>query len=173
MKTSNKEVIKYKGKFASFCEKNTWEYIKRKNNQKIVTIIPIDFTNNEIIFIKQWREAIGKYVIEFPAGLIDKNETPIKAAKRELMEETGYEGDVLFASPLLSKSAGITNECGYIIKIIVTSKGDQNLQDQEQIEVLKCPIVGRFNWLKHLEKEPNTIIDGQVYLYLLNLNGEL
>jgi ADP-ribose pyrophosphatase len=171
--TKTKEIVKYQGKFASFCEKNTWEYIKRKNNQKIVTIIPIDCINNEIIFIKQWREAVGKYVVEFPAGLIDKNEVPIQAAKRELMEETGYEGEVIFASPLLSKSAGITNECGYIIKINVTFKGDQNLQDNEKIEVLKCPIIGRFRWLKHLEKEENTIIDGQVYLYLLNFAGEL
>lgn len=162
-----------KGKFTEYWSTRGWEHIRRKNNQKVVTIIPVDFINNEIILIKQYRAAVDKYVIEFPAGLIDKGETPIKAANRELKEETGYSGDIIFASPLVSKSAGITNECAYIVKIAIKEKGKQDLKDDEDIEVLKCPIVGRLRWLKHLEKYENTIIDGQVYLYLLNFAGEL
>lgn len=45
---------------------------------------------HEIILVKQYRPAVEKYVIELPAGTIEKNESPAAAAERELLEETGY-----------------------------------------------------------------------------------
>jgi len=54
-----------------------------------VAIIPIK--NNKILLVKQFRHIFG-YIWEIPAGKIEKNESPLKAAKRELLEETGYKG---------------------------------------------------------------------------------
>jgi ADP-ribose pyrophosphatase len=54
-----------------------------------VAIIPIK--NNKILLVKQFRYPFG-YIWEIPAGKIEKNENPLKAAKRELLEETGYKG---------------------------------------------------------------------------------
>jgi ADP-ribose pyrophosphatase len=48
----------------------------------------------KILLQKQWRPPINQTVIEFPAGLIDPNETPEACAVRELKEETGYVGEV-------------------------------------------------------------------------------
>lgn len=45
---------------------------------------------DEIVCIKQYRPAIGKYIIELPAGGIDNIETPLQAGIRELYEETGF-----------------------------------------------------------------------------------
>ena len=70
------------------------------NNKKIkkelvehspsVGIIPI--INDQILLITQYRHAIGKTLLEIPAGKIEKNEEIEVAAKRELYEETGYVG---------------------------------------------------------------------------------
>jgi len=46
---------------------------------------------NEVIIERQYRRGLDVFNYELPAGWIDKNETALKAAKRELLEETGYE----------------------------------------------------------------------------------
>ena len=52
-----------------------------------VAVLAID--DDEVIVVNEFRYPVG-YVLEIPAGNVDKNETPLKCAKRELLEETGY-----------------------------------------------------------------------------------
>jgi ADP-ribose pyrophosphatase len=58
-----------------------------------VTVIPVitdSSGEDSFILVKQFRHGINKILAEFPAGLKDESETPYDAAKRELLEETGY-----------------------------------------------------------------------------------
>jgi len=57
-----------------------------------VVILAVDRSQGEprVLLERQYRHAAGRYLLELPAGRIDEGERELKAAKRELLEETGY-----------------------------------------------------------------------------------
>ena len=61
-----------------------------------VVILPFVDEEN-LILIKQWRYPTGQEIIELPAGKLEYSEDPFECAKRELLEETGYEANSLFS----------------------------------------------------------------------------
>jgi ADP-ribose pyrophosphatase len=52
-------------------------------------VIPVD-GRGRVLLVRQYRHPAGRYLWELPAGKVDAGETPLAAAKRELIEETGY-----------------------------------------------------------------------------------
>ncbi len=76
-----------------------------------VVIIATDESGEKLLIDKEFRMAVGDWVYNFPAGLIDEGEEPVESAKRELWEETGlelYEIDD-FIGPSYS-AVGFSNE---------------------------------------------------------------
>ncbi|MEZ0393584.1 MAG: NUDIX hydrolase [Desulfurococcaceae archaeon] len=53
-------------------------------------ILPL-LDDRRALFLSQYRAPINDYIFEVPAGVVNPGETPLEAAKRELVEETGYE----------------------------------------------------------------------------------
>ncbi len=128
-----------------FLDKNQnehkWECVSRNNCEGAVAIIATLQPSNQIIIIRQFRPALDQYIIECPAGLIDKGETPETTAERELLEETGYYGEVISIFPKIYSSPGLTDEGVYIafMNIDENAKENQNIQQNleatEDIEV--------------------------------------
>jgi 8-oxo-dGTP pyrophosphatase MutT (NUDIX family) len=84
------------GKFLRLVVENGWEWVERRNTQGAVVIAAIT-EHNEIVLIEQYRIPLAARVIELPAGLAgdepgSRHEALIEAARRELLEETGYFG---------------------------------------------------------------------------------
>ena len=98
----------------SLVTRNGWSYVQRRGTTGVVTVVPRT-DDDEIVFVEQFRPPVQANVIEFPAGLAgdiegQESETLETAARRELLEETGYEAGTmreLFSGP---SSAGLTDE---------------------------------------------------------------
>ena len=74
---------------SNMVETRDWESVERVNCSGIVGMVPLT-DDGDVILIKQFRPPVNGYVIELPAGLCDIGETLEDAARRELIEETGY-----------------------------------------------------------------------------------
>src|SRR5262249_52439963 len=64
--------------------------IVRHSGSVVVLAVDESFPSPRVLLEKQYRHAAGKFLYELPAGRIDEGERELEAAKRELLEETGY-----------------------------------------------------------------------------------
>lgn len=93
-------------------------------------------TQQEIILVRQYRPAVEKYTLELPSGLVEKGESPIDTARRELLEETGYYAENLELLGCLSPDTGrLSNRiwCYYATEVI-----QQSHVYEQGIEVVVC-----------------------------------
>ncbi|HEX3349720.1 MAG TPA: NUDIX hydrolase [Acetobacteraceae bacterium] len=66
--------------------------------------------DDEVVLVRQYRHAVGATLLELPGGMVDPGETPIDAARRELMEEAGYAAETLVpVAALFTNPATHTN----------------------------------------------------------------
>ena len=83
----------------------TWRDIVHHSGSVVVLAVDDSGKEPRVLLEHQYRHAAQQYLWELPAGRIDKGEKPMPAAKRELMEETGYRAKrwrrilYFFASP--------------------------------------------------------------------------
>ncbi len=127
------------------------QYMLKPNEGKEIPFYIIEFTDwvnvvaitthMRIIMIKQYRPGIDEVCIEIPGGIIDEGEDPETAAKRELMEETGYSCDRIRLMKKVSGNPAIQNNFVYLF-LAEGAKDytEQNLDDDERIEVFDKPI---------------------------------
>jgi ADP-ribose pyrophosphatase len=67
-------------------------------------------TDHRILAVRQYRPAVERFTIEFPAGLVDAGENPLETAHRELLEETAHEAEsVELLGEMLTDTGRLTN----------------------------------------------------------------
>ena len=129
-------------------------------HQQGVCIIPV--IGDEIIFVKQYRSGAEKVLLELPAGIVDKNESPLDAAIRELKEETKYSSAKITYLGGYYSSPGFTNELVHLYLAEELFASSLDCDDDEFIELSKYNI----KQIKRLLTS-NTITDMKTALGLL------
>lgn len=154
-----------------------WDFTRRPNSDACVGILAIT-PENELILVEQFRVPIQRRVIEIPAGLVGDEaehagEPLATTARRELLEETGYEaGSIteLIASPT---SAGMTSEITHFFhaKDLVRAHGGGGVAG-EDITVHHVPLSELRPWLASQEAAGKAI-DFKIHaaLWLAGVTG--
>ena len=149
-----------------------WEGLHRKNNVEAVIIIAKMEPSERYIIIRQFRPPTNSYLLEFPAGLVDKGETRDQTAIRELSEETGYVGEVKMISPRLYPSPGILSETVSIVHMKVEENLPENKkpvarnEPGEFITVFKKSLAEISDFLSQ-ELSQGVKFDAKLYSYFL------
>ena len=125
-----------------------------------------------VVMVKQYRHGIQEISIEPPGGVVDKDEEPLTAIKREVMEETGYEFESYeFLGRVCANPSTGDNYLHMFLATGGEKTGEQKLDETEDVEVVLYTI----DELKRLLKE-NKIVQSlhvSCIFYALNHLGEM
>jgi len=169
-----KRVILKEGNFMRLVKKGEWEFVERNNCSGIVIIVAMT-DQEKVIFVEQYRPPVDKKVIEFPAGLVNdhghpKIESFVTAAKRELLEEAGYQAQrivKLLEGPVSSGSSGdiVTMVLATGLKKVASGGG---VDEFESIIVHEVDLKDVDSWLKKMESQ-GYLVEPKIYtgLYFL------
>jgi ADP-ribose pyrophosphatase len=121
--------------------KNTRDVIRHNGS---VVMLAVDESQNpsdpDIVLERQYRHAAGQYLYELPAGTRNPNEAPLAAAKRELIEETGYRAKKWTMLVKYFASPGFLGEWMQIYLAQDIRPGPSALEADEHLEVLRMPL---------------------------------
>ena len=140
----------------------TWEALERVGISGIVVMVAITPSGN-VLLEKQFRPPFGRDVIELPAGLVDHNESLEEAAKRELIEETGWAAkklEFLAEGPI---STGASTEALRVYHCSdLEHVGKNGGDDNEIIEVIEVPLDSVQEYLRNAQQE-GMLVDLKVF----------
>jgi len=88
-----------------------------------------------ILAVRQYRPALERYTVELPSGLVDANEDPAESARRELLEETGWQADAVEPlGPMFPDNGRLSNRIwSFLARGVRRAKGSE---PESGIEVL-------------------------------------
>jgi ADP-ribose pyrophosphatase len=105
-----------------------------------INVIPLT-PEGDVILVRQYRHGIQGFSLEIPGGIIEAEDSPEKAAVRELHEETGYRAkEMVLLGSVHANPAILNNICYTYLAKDVYPAGKQELDDKEDIEIVIKPL---------------------------------
>ena len=175
MNDTSRDRIIAEARHLQLVDRGGWEFVQRRVGRGVALIVPVTDAG-ELVLIEQYRPALERTVIEFPAGLVgddvaDSNERTVDAAQRELREETGFrasEWQEVGAGP---SSPGLSDE---VITVFVArgleQVGPGGGDGSETIEVRIVAMSEIRPWLEQRQRE-GLAVDLKVLMVLALVSG--
>ena len=121
--------------------RNTRDVVRHNGS---VVILAVDQSRNpddpDIILERQYRHAAGQFLLELPAGRVEPGESTLAAAKREMIEETGYRAKRWTLLTKYFASPGFLGEWMQIYLARDIREGAAAPEPDENIEVFRLPL---------------------------------
>src|SRR5512133_837854 len=103
-----------------------------------VAIVAID-RDGMLTLVRQRREAVRKQLLELPAGTLEKGESPLDCARRELVEETGLTGGSWRQRAIFYTTPGFCRELMHLFVAEELDPGTSRPEEDEELEVVRWP----------------------------------
>lgn len=114
--------------------------------------------DKSVLLVRQYRHAAGQYLWELPAGRIDKGESALKSAKRELLEETGVAAKKWKRILSFYVSPGFLDETMDVFLAEGLALGAAQPEEDEQISMRFVPLKEALRWIdNHKIRDAKTI----------------
>ncbi|MEK7780911.1 MAG: NUDIX hydrolase [Verrucomicrobiota bacterium] len=164
------------GKFLALVKEGQWEYAERTNASGAAIIVAVT-DEQKLLLVEQYRIPVHARTIELPAGIIgddpgNGDEAHAEAARRELIEETGFEAGRIEAVTHGPSSSGLTSETVTLfIATQLCRVGAGGGVAHEDITVHEVPLAQVHTWLEAQAKS-GMLVDPKVYagLYFIGRN---
>ena len=161
------KITLYAGKFLALVKEGRWEYVDRIGATGAAIVVAV--TNEQkLLLVEQYRIPVHARTIELPAGVIGdepggRDECHAAAAKRELLEETGYSAERIETLSTGPASSGLTSE---VVTLLLAS-GLKRLHagggvGHENITVHEVPLNEVHEWLA-AKANAGLLIEPKVY----------
>ncbi|XP_059366767.1 ADP-sugar pyrophosphatase isoform X1 [Carassius carassius] len=159
----------------------TWETAKRTTRVTnissdavaIIALLKRTLHKDCVVMVRQFRPPMGCNTLEFPAGLIDDNETVETAALRELKEETGYKGEVVGVTPVTCLDPGLSNCTTQMVMVHINGDDTENINPTQQlefVEVILLPLNEFQQKIDELLKKEKIVVQSMVYIYAMGMS---
>jgi ADP-ribose pyrophosphatase len=167
----------FQGKYVALVKEGNWEFASRLNATGAAVIVAVT-DDQKLLLVEQYRIPVKSRTIELPAGIIgdgpgETDEDPKEAARRELLEETGYSADEIAILTTGPSSSGITSE----LVTLVRATGLRRVHAgggvaHENITVHQVPLCDVHGWLDAKAKA-GFLIDPKIYAGLYFVRNAL
>jgi ADP-ribose pyrophosphatase len=159
----------YAGRYLGLYEVDGWEFTSRQNASTVVVLIAVNDAQ-QLLLVEQFRPALQQSVIELPAGLVgdqdDPDEDMLHAARRELLEETGYHSEDLEILLSCPSSSGMSDEIITFIRARhLQRRGPGGGDASENITLHEIPVTEVDQWLSDFIRAGKPV-DPKIYTAL-------
>jgi ADP-ribose pyrophosphatase len=108
-----------------------------------VAILPID--GDRCKLLRQYRYALGQYILEAPAGTMEPDEDPAATAHRELIEETGFAARSIEPKGFIYTTPGFTDEKIYLFEARGLFPSQEFKKDEDEVIEVVDVVAGDLN----------------------------